>query len=181
MKMQQLELPKVAAIRPAIVYELPPRATVDRVQHPQRGKCWAVWDNCESFLQLDDGTRIACKITAGGASTSETWRSCQDPEHGNVRLSIITRGTTHRRAFDREWGWGWVVNQSGSKYFEDRFEGDDGVHRKLVWNAIQAGTAAAVMREEKRKDGKYELSDEEREWTTYFLCDGSVRELRWQR
>jgi hypothetical protein len=85
----------------------------------------------------------------------------------------------HRRVRDREWGDGWLVSGGHWKYNEERFDGDDGVQRLLLWNELRRGTAASILREERHMDKKSDLNEEEQNWTTYFLSDGSIREFRW--
>lgn len=157
---------------------LPRYATVDLVSHPNRGECLAVWNNCESFLQTEKGEKIPCKISDGGCDTEGTWRSAEDSEHGRIRLRVVLAGIYHRRARDREWGYGWILSGGTFPWNLHRFMSDDGSYRDLDWVSMTAGTAASVLRQQGHSGAK--LSEEESKWVTYFLGNGEVREIRFE-
>lgn len=174
----QIDLFAIAPAPPLAVARIPERMTADRVEHPQQGKCWAVHNNGTSHLLLDDGSKIACAIKWSRSGVGGTWLRCADPDHGTIEMKLIQRGTQHQRVFHREWGYGWIVVKPSDEFGESCFECDNGTTRPFVFRSMEAGTAAAVMRERRRKDSGYTLSEEEAKWITYTLRDGSVHEIR---
>ena len=149
-----------------------PRQTVDLVEHPQRGRGFAVRENGPSFFETIEGERIDMPITMGGAGPEGAWRNLQDPTHGTVRAKVLEVGERHDRRWHRFLGEGWLVWGSEENM---RFEADGGQVISFSWLSLAAGTPDYVKRTRRRH---IEMTEEEKLWVTFHTADGEVYSFR---
>lgn len=154
------------------------RQRVDRVRHPNRGEGWAIRENGPSAFVPDDGDPIAMPIRLGGCDAEGSYRNAEDPEHGTVRLPVISHGESHQRAWHPVFAAGWLVWETASKPAFIRFEGDDGSVLRMSWNVVTVGTPDYARRLQRSKTRSPEMTPEERHWRTFELTDKSVFAFR---
>lgn len=151
------------------------RQTVDLVEHPEHGRCYAVHNNGPSFIQLESGERLDARVTLGGADKSGSYRLVD-----RVRCNVIEQGTRHERAFNTMLGEGWLVwPPPAGKAWEVRFEPDEGspVAMSIVSMSVGRPAYAAKMARSRSRMPKAEDPDEMR-WATYETTEGEVIAFR---
>lgn len=156
-----------------------PRQTVVRVRHPQRGDGLAVYRNGPSFFLPDGGDPIAMPIGGGGAGGGRSWLRLADPVHGRVEADRCPREGDppeehHNRAWSPLFGPGWFVWGKG---MQCRFEADAGGTTALDVRSVATGTPDYARRSE-RTSKIVPMTNEEAQWTTYGLRDGSTLAFR---
>lgn len=157
------------------------RQTVRRVMHPQRGECWAVYDNGPSFVQPIGGEPLPMPVGLGGCSAgppSRTWTVAYDPEHGRVEMDHLDREDrepTHQRVWHSRFGAGWLVARSHKE--PTRFEPDEGTPFEFLWVVLAAGRPEYAAKSA-RTSRVVPHSPEEMQWFTYTTEGGEVFAFR---
>lgn len=158
-----------------------PRQTVDVIDHPEHGRCRAVYANGPRVLVFDDGTSVEAPIIGRSwsrdsgmlldiAAPAPTDRE-PDPVADRVRCPILAVGDAHERAWSPRLGEGWLVAVGGGARAM-RFEGDDGAVMRfhwMKWDGIDSPARRAMTPRQRKRTPE---TDEDRRWGRYTTVDG---------
>lgn len=153
-----------------------PRQTVDVIDHPEHGRCRAVYDNGPHTLILPDGSALPCRVIGRGWSHDSGLRLDLAGINDRLRCPLIEAGAVHRRAWSARFGEGWIVDLPGDT--GQQFDGDDGKVTSFRWRQAECIDAPEKRGLTERQRQKAPHTDEDRRWWRYTMADGEALVFR---
>lgn len=159
-------------------YTIGKRQTVDVIDHPEHGRCRAVYGNGPSVLLFDDGRALTCRVIGRGWSKDAGSRLdlAASGTGERIKCPLVEVGASHRRSWSARLGEGWLVDLPGG--LGQRFEGDDGRETVFSWRRAECIDAPAKRGLTKAQREKLPSTDEDHRWWRYEMADGEALVFR---